>query len=162
MSEKIDFSQIRFLIVDPNPLSSELLYDILRMLGAIAIRRAADSDKALAIIKAGEVDVMITEWIVEPLSGIELIDMVRNTMHSPNRMLPIIMLTANSEPEYVIEARDRGVTEFLAKPFTVDSLYRRLVSVIARPRPFVNAEQYFGPDRRRRQLPHSGRDRRAE
>ncbi len=77
-------------------------------------------------------------------------------------MLPIIMLTANSEPEYVVEARDRGVTEFLAKPFTVDSLYRRLVSVIARPRPFVNAEQYFGPDRRRRQVPHGGRNRRAD
>ncbi len=79
MSEKIDFSQIRFLIVDPNPLSTELLYDILRMLGAIAIRKVADSNKALAVIKAGEVDVMITEWIVEPLSGIELIDTVRRT-----------------------------------------------------------------------------------
>jgi DNA-binding response OmpR family regulator len=71
------------------------------------------------------------------------------------------MLTAHSEQEYVVAARDKGVTEFLAKPFNVDGLYRRLSSVIARPRAFVNASSYFGPDRRRRQVPHGGPNRRG-
>jgi DNA-binding response OmpR family regulator len=75
-------------------------------------------------------------------------------------MTPIIMLTANSEVDYVVRARDMGVTEFLAKPFNVEGLYRRLVAVIARPRAFVNADGYFGPDRRRRQVPYTGPDRR--
>ncbi|KZD03364.1 response regulator [Oceanibaculum pacificum] len=162
MAEKIDFSAVRFLIVDPNPLSTELLYDILRMLGSISIRRAADSNKAMTILRAGGIDVLITEWNVGPVSGLELLDMVRNSTQSPDRMLPIIMLTANSEPEFVVQARDHGVTEFLAKPFTVDAFYRRLVSVIARPRSFVNADSYFGPDRRRRQINHGGPDRRRE
>lgn len=162
MAEKIDFSTVKFLIVDSNPLSTELLYDILRMLGSISIRRANDTDKALKILRNDDIDVMITEWNVSPLNGLELIDEIRNSLQSPDRMLPIIMLTANSEPEFVVQARDHGVTEFLAKPFTVDAFYRRLVSVIARPRAFVNAGTYFGPDRRRRQVAHGGPERRDD
>src|SRR3546814_14906919 len=78
---------------------------------------------------------------------------------SPDRMMPVIMLTANSEVEYVMESRDKGVTEFLAKPFTADSMYRRLVSVIARPRDFVSVKCYFDPDSRRHKLPFEGPDR---
>ncbi|MBU0724857.1 MAG: response regulator [Alphaproteobacteria bacterium] len=162
MAEKIDFSTVKFLIVDSNPLSTELLYDILRMLGSISIRRANDTNKALKILRNDDIDVMITEWNVSPLNGLELIDEIRNSLQSPDRMLPIIMLTANSEPEFVVQARDHGVTEFLAKPFTVDAFYRRLVSVIARPRAFVNAGTYFGPDRRRRQVAHGGPERRDD
>jgi DNA-binding response OmpR family regulator len=137
-----------------------VVQDILKMLGATSIRRATDSTKAVKALREDGIDVMITEWEIEPLNGLELIDFLRFSPESPNRLLPIIMLTAHSEQEYVVAARDKGVTEFLAKPFTVDGLYRRLVSVIARPRPFVSAEHYFGPDRRRRQIPHTGPDRR--
>ena len=87
-------------------------------------------------------------------------DYIRNSPDSPNRQLPIIMLTASSEQDFVLAARDRGVTEFLAKPFTVQKFYDRLVAVIARPRSFVDAESYFGPDRRRRQVDFGGPDRR--
>src|SRR3546814_11253578 len=72
---------------------------------------------------------------------------------SPDRMMPVIMLTANSAVEYVMESRDKGVTEFFAQPFTADSMYRRLVSVIARPRDFVSVKVYFGPAPRRHPLP---------
>jgi len=160
MPEKIDFSKVSFLIVDSNPLSLDMIQDILKMLGAVSIRRVSDSTKAIKALREDRSDVMITEWEIEPMNGLELIDFLRFSPDSPNRLLPIIMLTAHSEQEYVVAARDKGVTEFLAKPFTVDGLYRRLASVIARPRPFVNAQSYFGPDRRRRQIAHSGPERR--
>ena len=98
----------------------------------------------------------------DPESGLALIDWIRNATDSPDRMIPVIMLTANSEQNYVVEARDIGVTEFLAKPFNVESLYRRLVSVIVRPRAFVNADDYFGPDRRRRQVLYDGTNKRSD
>src|SRR5258708_554003 len=107
----------------------------------------------------GATAVTSTKGELEQRSGLELIDYLRFSPDSPNRLLPVIMLTAHSEQEYVVAARDKGVTEFLAKPFTVDGLYRRLSSVIARPRAFVNAQSYFGPDRRRRHLPHRGPNR---
>jgi two-component system, chemotaxis family, chemotaxis protein CheY len=161
MAEKIDFSKVRFLIVDNNPLSLQMLEDLLRMLGTIAIRRANDSHQAKEALREGDVDILITERELEPESGIELVNFIRQGGDSIDRLLPVIMLTARSEPEYVTEARDRGVTEFLGKPYSVDALYRRIATVIARPRAFINAPQYFGPDRRRRQMAYDGPDRRG-
>jgi two-component system chemotaxis response regulator CheY len=161
MAEKIDFSKVRFLIVDNNPLSLQMLEDILRMLGTTAIRCCADSEQAKEALREGDVDILITERELEPDSGIALVNFIRQGGDSIDRLLPVIMLTARSEPEYVTEARDQGVTEFLAKPYSVDALYRRIASVIARPRPFINAPEYFGPDRRRRQTSYDGPDRRG-
>lgn len=160
MPEKIDFSKVSFLVVDKNPISGQLIRDILHVLGATAIRVADSVTSACKELRRAPVDVIITEHHLVPESGLALIDWVRNSPESADRMIPIIMLTANSEEDYVVKARDMGVTEFLAKPFHVEGLYRRLVAVIARPRSFVNADTYFGPDRRRRQVPYSGPDRR--
>jgi two-component system chemotaxis response regulator CheY len=161
MAEKIDFSKVRFLVVDNNPLSLQMVEDILRMLGSTAVRRATDSERAKQALREGEIDIVITERELEPESGIQLVDYIRHSAESLDRLMPVIMLTARSESEYVTEARDKGVTEFLGKPFNVDSLYRRIATVIARPRPFVNAPEYFGPDRRRRQQAYSGPNRRS-
>ncbi len=161
MAEKIDFSKVRFLVVDNNLLALQMLEDILRMLGTTSIRRATDSAKAKVALREGDIDVVITERELEPETGIQLVDYIRHSSESLDRLLPVIMLTARSESEYVTEARDKGVTEFLGKPFNVDSLYRRIASVIARPRAFVNAPEYFGPDRRRRQQAYTGPNRRT-
>lgn len=161
MPEKIDFSKVSFLIVESNPLSAQLVRDILNALGATAIRMADSVERARKMLRREPVDVIITEYHLSPENGLALIDWVRNDPESLDRMIPIIMLTANSEEDYVVRARDMGVTEFLAKPFNVEGLYRRLVAVITRPRAFVSADSYFGPDRRRRQVPFRGSDRRS-
>ena len=62
----------------------------------------------------------------------------------------------------VIEARDAGVTEFLAKPISPKSLYTRVHSIVTRPREFVRTKSYFGPDRRRHDLDFTGENRRQE
>lgn len=160
MPEKIDFSKVSFLIVDKSPLSCQLVRDILSVLGATAVRMANTVERGRNVLRGGPVDIVITEYHLEPENGLALIEWIRNSPESPDRMVPVIMLTANSEEDYVVQARDMGVTEFLAKPFNVEGLYRRLVAVIARPRSFVNADGYFGPDRRRRQVPYRGPGRR--
>src|SRR3546814_7308130 len=119
----------------------QLIKDILMMLGVTQVATARDSEKAIAQLRTGGIDVLITEWALKPRSGLELLDWLRTDGMSPDRMMPVIMLTANSEVEYVMASRDEGVTEFLAKPFTADSMYRRLVSVIARPRDFVSVKR---------------------
>lgn len=160
MAEKIDLSSVRFLVVNSNRLFLDMVRDILVMMGATTVLRAADVEKAKVVLREESVDVVITEWTLEGQSGMELVQYIRTSPNSPNRMLPVVMLTANSEQDYVMAARDHGVTEFLAKPFTVQAFFDRLVSVIIRPRAFVDAESYFGPDRRRRQTTISGPDRR--
>jgi DNA-binding response OmpR family regulator len=161
--QKIDLSQIRFVVIDPNPTSMELTCDVLSMMGARSIRRCSTTDRAIAALRSDPFDIVVTEWNTTPLSGLEFVEYIRTSTESPNRLMPILLMTARSEQEYVVQARDRGITEFLAKPFTVEGLHRRLVSMIAFPRPFIDAERYFGPDRRRRRaIGYKGPDRRAD
>jgi DNA-binding response OmpR family regulator len=66
--------------------------------------------------------------------------------------VPIIMITGHTEKHQVEAARDAGITEFLIKPITAQSLFSRITEVVERPRAFVRCESYFGPDRRRRNV----------
>ncbi len=160
--QKIDLSEIRFVVIDPNPTSMELTRDVLGMMGARQIRKCTTTDKAIEALRSDPFDIVITEWNTTPLSGLEFVEYIRTSRESPNRLMPILLMTARSEEEYVVQARDRGITEFLAKPFTVEGFHRRLVSMIAFPRPFIDAERYFGPDRRRRRaLGYKGPERRT-
>lgn len=161
MADKIDFAQIRFLILDPHPLSATLLKDVLAMLGARMIVSVATTDRAIELLRKESFDIVFTELETTPMNGFEFVHFLRTSANSPNRLLPLIMLTARSENTYVAEARDQGITEFVAKPYSIDSLYKRLVAVITRPRQFVSLNSYFGPDRRRRSLSYPGIERRT-
>jgi FixJ family two-component response regulator len=90
---------------------------------------------------------------MQPLDGIEFTRLVRNSNDSPNPMIPIIMITGHATVSRVADARDAGVTEFLAKPLTARGVIGRVVQVIEHNRAFVRTEDYFGPDRRRRSEP---------
>ncbi|MCC9622523.1 response regulator [Thalassospira sp. MA62] len=161
MNEKIDFSKINFLIIDGDKISAQVVYDTLAYLGATHIQRIKSPNKAFDILRSEQIDIVICEWRLHGMDGLEFLDVMRNSANSPNRFIPVIMLTAHSEMRYVTTARDLGITEFLAKPFNAKALYSRLVSVIARPRSFINTGSYFGPDRRRRQVQFDGPDRRS-
>ncbi|MDA0664423.1 MAG: response regulator, partial [Proteobacteria bacterium] len=95
------------------------------------------------------------------LDGIDFTRMVRSAADSPNPFVPIIMLTSHTARTRVMEARDVGVTEFLAKPITANGLYTRIATIIEHPRQFVRKSVYFGPDRRRTIKDFMGMDRRG-
>ena len=95
-------------------------------------------------------DLIITNWQISPVDGPMLIRWIRRSKESPDRFVPVVMLTVYGDAAMIKRGRDLGATEFLIKPFSVQSLCDRLVSIIERPRQFVLASEYFGPDRRRR------------
>lgn len=164
--ERIDFSKISFLVVEPNKLMGQMVRDVLMMLDAQYIDRARNFEAAVGILRMGRIDVMITEWALSDdrtgRNGMDIVHWIRNDQASPNRMMPVVMMTANSEEEYVCRARDCGVSEFVAKPYTVNGFYTRLAVAVAKPRQFVRVGEYFGPDRRRRRMPeYEGPERRA-
>ena len=99
---------------------------------------------------------------MSPLDGLDFVRLVRTGNDSPNKFVPIVMLTGHTETHRVMEARDCGVNEFLAKPNSARGLYARIRQIIDNPRPFIQTSRYFGPDRRRRQITnYQGPDRRA-
>jgi two-component system, chemotaxis family, chemotaxis protein CheY len=98
-----------------------------------------------------------------PLSGPEFLHKVRRGPDSPNRYVPFIFLTGFAEKKKIEFARDRGTHDFLAKPVSAKLIYERIVRLIENPRPFIESESFFGPDRRRqrRGLPLGAFDRRG-
>jgi two-component system, chemotaxis family, chemotaxis protein CheY len=155
-----DLSEIDILVVEDNWIMRTLLSTVLNGLGAPHPRVASDGKHGLTEIALKVPDLVITDWEMAPMDGIQFVRHVRDASASPCPTLPIIMLTAHSDEAKVLEARDAGVTEFLTKPFTTNAVYQRIVRVIEQPRAFVRSGDYFGPDRRRKVEDFAGTERR--
>jgi two-component system chemotaxis response regulator CheY len=146
---RYDISGISMLICEPNKHMQILVEQVLRTFGVTAVRFADDAADALGCLRQGQFDLLMTEYRMDLMDGFELVQMVRTAADSANPFIPIIMLTGHTEARYIHTARDFGVTEFLAKPITPVTLYKRIVTLIEKPRPFVKSRTYFGPERRR-------------
>ena len=134
---------------------------ILTALGVQKVVDASDGADTFKELRHFPADIIICDWNMEPLDGIDFIKMVRTASDSPNPFVPTIMLTVHTEMNRVVETRDAVVHEFFAKPISAKALYSRIRSIIDRPRPFIRVGQYFGPDRRRRDNPgYRGAERR--
>jgi len=159
----IDMSALNILVADSNHYMLKILRTMLRGFGIVKIREAQDGAKALEELNTHLIDLVIADYALSTVNGVELTELVRGAADSPNRFVPIIMLSAYTEKWRIEGARDAGVTEFLAKPLCAQDLYLRLVEVIERPRKFIRSARYFGPDRRRhRGANHTGPWRRAD
>lgn len=143
------FERLRFLIVDDNQHMVNLVKAIVRGFGARVCFEARDAAEAFNYVRDAGVDIVICDYLMDLLDGVEFVRLVRTAPDSPNPFVPIIMLTAYSERSRVEAARDAGVTEFCAKPITPVELYRKIAACVNRSRQFVRTQGYFGPDRRR-------------
>lgn len=138
----------RVVIVDPQPQSARLLGDLLRADLACEVFTAASADNAFSIANALDPHLFFVE---HPSAGIDGYALTRRIRRSDLacRMAPVIMVTAEATAAAILAARDAGLHEFLRKPYTARDLQRRLEAVTLKPRDWVEAVQYIGPDRRR-------------
>jgi len=154
MGPPVRFKLLKILLVDDNHHMRVLIGEILRAIGVGGVYEASDGAEALTIMRQQAIDIVMTDLAMEPLDGIDFVRLLRNSPDSPNQMCPVVMITGHSTQKRVREARDAGVTEFLAKPVTARGVIDRITQVIEFPRSFIRTEDYFGPDRRRRIDPH--------
>jgi two-component system, chemotaxis family, chemotaxis protein CheY len=145
-----NFDLMSVLIVDDNKHMQMLVTTILQGFGVRDIRVASDAATAFSELHTGNVDLVICEYRLTPVNGLEFIKMVRTAQDSRDKLVPILMLTAHSEMEHVMSARDSGVTDFMAKPVSPAGLYKHIAMMIEHPRQFVRSRKFVGPDRRRR------------
>jgi two-component system chemotaxis response regulator CheY len=157
----VDFSRLRFLVVDDNAFIRRLVRSLLTGFGGRHIVEAEDGASGFAAVGESKPDIVFVDWEMPNLDGLELTRRIRNQPPDNNPFLPVIMITGHTEKKRVLAARDAGVTEFIVKPITAKALYSRVLSVVAKPRAFVRTAKYFGPDRRRHlDGPHTGAERR--
>ncbi len=157
--KKFDISNLRFLIVEQHLVMRLLYRSVLRAFGVVHIQDTGDLLEAAQRFESSTPDVILLDWS-SAFHGLGFLKLVRGEK-SPNRYVPVILVSAFAEPENIAEARDAGVTAFLAKPVTAALIYHRICAVLEAQRPFVRAKDYFGPDRRRRQVPFEGQERRT-
>ncbi|MFH1157551.1 MAG: response regulator [Pseudomonadota bacterium] len=157
------FENITVLIVESSHAMFDLTKSVLNTFGVNRIHSAFGFDNGLSTFCKLNPDLVIIDWLSEPLNGLELTKKIRSDPASPNPFVPVILMSGYSVKRRVLTARDSGITSFLAKPFTAKMLYKRIEELIEFPRQFVKSEHYFGPDRRRpRTGEYSGPERRSE
>lgn len=140
---------LQVLLVDDNQHMRAIVAAILKGAGVGKTLEVSDGAEALRVLRERAVDLAIVDFNMFPLDGVEFTRLVRNAPDSANPYLPIIMMTGHAERSRVCEARDAGVTEFIVKPVTANSVLSRIQAVIFKPRPFVKTASYNGPCRRR-------------
>jgi len=166
-----NLANINVMVVEDTAFMRLMLVQVLEALGFQKVVSFSSADKAIEHLKgiAGTpyrnrvqgVDLIISDLVMAPIDGLMLLRWVRRHKQSPDRFVPFVMLSGLADVDEVAVARDLGVTEFMAKPFSVQSMGERLMAVIDMPRQFVKTDEYFGPDRRRQRLYPEGSDRRV-
>jgi CheY-like chemotaxis protein len=142
------YARLRLLFVDDAAHTRLLLREILRSRGLSQIKIVESAAAAFAAIVAQPPDIVFTDWEMPERSSIELIHDIRERPSSPDPLLPVILLTANSDTEHVIAARDAGASGYVMKPITLGHILERVVDVVTKPNPFVFSAGYKGPERR--------------
>lgn len=165
------FERLSVLIIEDSPFFRGMLAEILRALkvgrivameeGGAAITHLRSIGKNAAAAQALVPDIIICDYLMSPISGPMVLRWVRQSEDSPDRFIPFVMISGAADGDKVREVRDLGVTEFLAKPFSVKAVANHLIAAIDAPRPFVYTRDYFGPDRRRQVRPYNDVDRRV-
>lgn len=143
LSPKLD--RLRVLIVENSPMMRELIRGVLETVGIRYFMEAEDGGHALNLMPAFGPHIAFVDWEMEPMNGLDFVRQVRALPEEDNPYLPIIMVTSHAEAQWVIDARDAGVHEYLIKPVTGAAILARLAAVINTPRPFLRTETYFGP-----------------
>jgi CheY-like chemotaxis protein len=156
------FEKLSVLVVEDSSAMLEVVVNALKLLGVGHVHKASNGESGYQLFMKERPDVVLTDWEMEPVDGPEMVQWIRRNGNSPKRNVPIIMMTGYAASARVAGARDKGITEFLVKPFTANELARRLAYVVDSPRDFVETQEFFGPDRRRRRGEFQGQERRKE
>ena len=119
---------MKVLIVDDYKTMLRTLRNLLRQLNFSNIDEAMDGTEALQKLRAENFDMVISDWNMEPMTGIELLREVRGD--EKLKHLPFIMITAESKSENVIAAKEAGVSNYIIKPFNAETLKGKMASVL--------------------------------
>ena len=122
-------NQLKFLVVDDFSTMRRIVKNLLNELGYSEVTEADDGNTALPILKAGGIDFLITDWNMPGMPGLDLLKAVRGDAKLAK--LPVLMLTAEAKREQIIEAAQAGVSGYVIKPFTAETLKEKIDKILA-------------------------------
>ena len=116
------------LVVDDYKSMIRIVRGLLNQLGFFNVDEALDGPAALALIRGKTYGLVLSDWNMQPMSGLELLKEVR--AEERTRSLPFVMVTAEAKAENVVAARQAGVNNYVIKPFTLAVLKQKLTTVL--------------------------------
>jgi len=156
------FEKISVLVIESSHAMFDLTKSVLNEFGITEIYSAYGFEEGFETYCRLAPDIIIMDWLQEPMNGLELTRKIRADSRSPNPFTPVILMTAHSVKKRVFRARDSGITVFMKKPYTARLLYQRIEQIVERPQKFVKNDDFFGPDRRQsRSKDYPGGERRS-
>lgn len=126
---KVD-PQLKILIVDDFSTMRQIVKKSLKQLGFYNITEAVDGVDALQKLQLEEYKFIVSDWNMPNMMGIDLLKAVRADEHL--KSIPFLMVTAEAEKDNIIEAAKSGVSQYIIKPFTVDSLQQKMEAIFAK------------------------------
>ena len=117
------------LIVDDYRTMLRIIRNLLKQLDFENVEEASDGSEALVKLRAGHFGLVISDWNMAPMTGLDLLKEVRADARL--RQLPFIMITAESKTENVIAAKQAGVSNYIVKPFNAETLREKIEKVMA-------------------------------
>ncbi len=121
---------IKILIVDDFSTMRRIIKNLLRDLGFTNTSEADDGTTALPMLQSGNFDLLVTDWNMPGMQGIDLLRAVR--ADAKLATLPVLMVTAEQKKEQIIEAAKAGVNGYIVKPFTAATLKEKLEKIFER------------------------------
>ena len=121
-------SNLNVLIVDDYKTMLRIIRNLLKQIDFENVEEASDGVEALAKLQAGNFDLIISDWNMEPMTGLQLLQHVR--ADPKLKHIPFIMVTAESKTENVIAAKQAGVSNYIVKPFNAETLRAKIQKVL--------------------------------
>lgn len=112
----------RVLVADDSSTMRKIIIRSLAAVGVPEATEAADGSEALSLFKPGAFDLVLTDWNMPGKSGLEVVQGIR----AQDGNVPIIMVTTEAEKGRVLQAIEAGVSDYLVKPFTAETLREKL------------------------------------
>jgi len=116
------------LIVDDYKTMLRIIRNLLKQLDFNNVEEATDGQEALAKLRAGHFGLVISDWNMQPMTGLQLLQEVRADNRLKN--MPFIMITAESKAENVVAAKAAGVSNYIVKPFNAETLKDKIEKVL--------------------------------
>ena len=120
--------EMQILIVDDYKTMLRIVRNLLKQLGFENVDEATDGTAALQMLREREYGLVISDWNMEPMTGLQLLREVRSDDNL--KAMPFIMVTAESKSENVVAAKQAGVSNYIVKPFNAETLKSKISSVI--------------------------------
>ena len=123
----VDYN-MSILIVDDYKTMLRIIRNLLRQLNFTNVEEAMDGTEALHMLDQKDIQLIISDWNMEPMTGLQLLREVRKS--DKFKHIPFIMITAESKAENVVAAKQAGVSNYIVKPFNAETLKAKLSSVL--------------------------------